>query len=198
VVRPIAYSSVSEMEEVIAEAGTLGLTRADYRVFTAHYSGFAHICGPATCKYPGLTQSADATQWTSSAAGLNGSKIDVSWLSDNFFDGVTFPHTPTPVPQVPPARRNIFTPVAEDGIFGYHTCAALQFVIFAGNVPSCDGYFGPVSKKQLQKYLNVQPDGVIGPITIKALQQRVGAKQDMAWGPVTTKDLQISLNKGLF
>jgi peptidoglycan hydrolase-like protein with peptidoglycan-binding domain len=193
VTRPICYAAVSDMTAVISELTGLGVARSDYRVMTAHWGIGSHICGPDSCRYPGLTEEADGTQWTNQAQGLNGTKIDESWLQDNFFDGQAVPPPPAPVPQVPPAKRNIFTPVVEDGIFGYHTCAALQFVIFSGNIADVDGYFGPLSKKQLQRYLNVQPDGVI-----RALQQRVGAKQDGVWGPITTTDLQISLNKGLF
>lgn len=198
--RPIVYSSVSEMETVIAEALALGLTRAEFRVFTAHYGEGAHICGPMTCKYPGLTQSADATQWTDTAAGLGGVQIDESWLVDDFFGGAAPSSPPPPIPgggtQVPPARRNVYTPVAEDGVFGYHTCAALQFVIFNGNTVDVDGYFGPMSKKALQAFLGVTQDGIIGPITVKALQAKVGAVEDGQWGKETTTKLQIALNAG--
>lgn len=197
--RPIAYADVSDMETVIAELNSAGVARSDYRVMTAHWGVGAHICGPTTCRFPGLTQEADGTQWTDQVLGLNGTRIDESWLKDDFFGGTApSPVPPQPIPQVPPARRNIFTPIAEDGVFGFHTCAALQFVIFGGNIGDVDGYFGPVSKRQLQKYLNVQQDGVIGPLTVKALQQRVAAPQDGIWGPVTTEHLQVDLNKGLF
>ena len=199
VVRPIAYSSVSEMETVISEASGLGLTRDKYRVFTAHYTYSPHICGPSTCAYPGLTQPADATQWTDKKMGLNGVLIDQSMLSDGFFNGVVFPGNPVPVtPPVPPAHRNIYTPLATDGVFGAHTCAAMQFVIFNGNTWDCDGFFGPVSKVTLQKYLGVQPDGAIGPVTVMALQRHVRATVDGDWGPQTTTRLQTCLNYGTF
>jgi len=198
VTRPIAYASVSNMAQLVSELDALNVSRSNYRLFSAHYDVGPHICGPSTCRYPGAPQ-ADATQWTSTAKGLNASSIDESWLSDSFFTG-TPAHAPVPqpVPQVPPARRNIFTPVVEDGVFGSKTCSALQFVVFNGNIADVDGWFGPLTKVALQKHLSVQPDGVIGPRTIRAIQQRCGVPQDGVWGPLTTKGLQVELNKGLF
>src|SRR5262249_45350140 len=90
--RPVAYASLAHpgysMAEVIAELLALGIGRAQYRVLTAHYTGQAHICSPATCRDSenrpiGFT--ADGTQWTSKFPGLNGSRIDMSLLADDFF-----------------------------------------------------------------------------------------------------------------
>ena len=108
------------------------------------------------------------------------------------------PHpVPHPVP-VPPAHRNIFTPVAVDGIFGPASVKAEQFVSFNGNVADCDGVFGINSKRSMQAHLGVRVDGVIGPVTVRALQARVGAAQDGIWGNATTKALQTALNEGRY
>ena len=70
---PVGYCAVSNAMAFIAAYGR------PQKLWTAHYTGVAHICGPDTCKYPGLTISADGTQWWSST-------YDESLLSDNFFD----------------------------------------------------------------------------------------------------------------
>lgn len=107
------------------------------------------------------------------------------------------PPPPQPAPSpVPPAHRNVFTPIADDGAFGFHTIRAQQFVDFDGVVADCDGIFGILSKKAMQKHLGVLEDGVIGPITIKALQRKVGAYEDGVWGYETTLLMQRALNAG--
>lgn len=85
--RPVVYADLLtpgySMAEVIAELLALGVTRSQYRVLTAHYTGKPHVCGPGTgC---GVGFQADGTQWTSSYPGAGGSVIDVSVLADDFF-----------------------------------------------------------------------------------------------------------------
>jgi hypothetical protein len=194
--RPILYSSISVIPLMEASVLEAGLTRDKVRLLSAHYGLGNHICGPATCQYFGKgTPDCDGTQWTDAAPGLKGTTIDQSALQTNFFDGEPVPPRPAPVPA---GRRNIYTPVTEDGIFGSATCAAQQFVDFNGNIADVDGIFGPASKVAMQKYLAVQPSGVMDVITVRALQLRVGVKQDGMWGPVTTLGLQKALNAGLY
>jgi peptidoglycan hydrolase-like protein with peptidoglycan-binding domain len=107
------------------------------------------------------------------------------------------PPPPAPAP-VPPGRRNVFTPVAVDGVFGVNTVKALQWVTFSGDRSQCDGLFGPASKRSLQTYLHVPADGIVGPVTVRALQKRVGAAVDGIWGAQTTMALQKVLNSGTF
>lgn len=90
--RPVAYASRDNMPAVIAELLKLGITRAQYRILTAHYEwkpgGDAeHICGPATCE---TAFQADGCQWTDSFPGIGGSKIDMSVLADDFFGDWVF------------------------------------------------------------------------------------------------------------
>jgi len=90
--RPVIYASASAIpaaEDALTEAG---LVRADVRLLSAHYGAGQHICGPATCAYPGVP-ACDGTQFTDAAPGLGGSLIDESILLDNFFTEASVPLT---------------------------------------------------------------------------------------------------------
>jgi peptidoglycan hydrolase-like protein with peptidoglycan-binding domain len=160
--RPVAYASLASpgysMAEVIAALLNLGIPRVKYRVLTAHYTGKAHICSPSAC---GAAFAADGTQWTSQFPGLNGSRIDMSLLADDFF-GATAPATDwteTIMQQLPTVKqgqsgnvvrtvqglcsaRGHATPV--DGLFGTATTAAVKAVQSAAKV-TVDGIVGPVT-----------------------------------------------------
>jgi peptidoglycan hydrolase-like protein with peptidoglycan-binding domain len=77
-----------------------------------------------------------------------------------------------------------------DGEFGPMTKRALQRKLEV----LADGIFGPVTKKALQRRLSVAADGIIGPVTVRALQRHVGANVDGVWGSQTTRKLQTALN----
>jgi hypothetical protein len=66
------YCSVSNVNELVAKYGRPA------RLWTAHYTGTAHICSPHCT--PGLVTSADGTQW------VDHGSWDESLLNDNFFD----------------------------------------------------------------------------------------------------------------
>lgn len=72
---PVGYTMVSNVMAQVAKDGR------PEKLWTAHYDPAigAHICGPHSCAYPGLTIAADGTQWR------NGS-YDESLLLDDFFD----------------------------------------------------------------------------------------------------------------
>jgi hypothetical protein len=91
--RPVVYVSASSVTSVL---GALGGDRQGIRLLTAHYTHEPHICGPATCAYPGVP-AADGTQWTDTAPGANGTQVDESLLLANFFG--TPPVTAPPSPQ---------------------------------------------------------------------------------------------------
>ena len=80
ITRPVVYSSVSGMAGTVGVLDGAGIHRAEVRVWTAHYTGTPHICGPGTCGQ--LPFDADATQWTSAALGRN---LDASQLRPDFF-----------------------------------------------------------------------------------------------------------------
>jgi hypothetical protein len=79
---PGIYSSVSEMRSVLASLAVLGIARAQVILWTAHYTGSAHLCGPDSCKFPGFGWHADATQFTDRAEGrsLDASEITPAFL----------------------------------------------------------------------------------------------------------------------
>jgi hypothetical protein len=122
--RPAVYTSVSNVPAVLSALGAAGIPRSGVRIWSAHYTGITHICGPSTCAYPGLTINCDATQFTDVSHGL---PLDASLVSGTFFDG----------PPKPPAPQT-FIPQG-DGVFflpnGSGAVAALpvpRFVLGAG------------------------------------------------------------------
>lgn len=89
VVLPIVYCPESWAQAMVQAHTTAGIPRGYYRLLTAHYAGFAHICGPQTCACP---VQADGTQWE------NAGPYDRSILSPSF---LTLPGTARPVPDHP-------------------------------------------------------------------------------------------------
>jgi hypothetical protein len=78
--RPCLYTSVSNMDALMTTLGGAGISRAEIRLWSAHYGQGKHICAPGTC---GLTRHAcDGTQWTDAALGRS---LDESVLLTNFF-----------------------------------------------------------------------------------------------------------------
>jgi hypothetical protein len=78
--RPCLYTSVSNMDALATTLGGAGISRAEVRLWSAHYGQGKHICGPGTC---GLTRHAcDGTQWTDAALGRS---LDESILLNDFF-----------------------------------------------------------------------------------------------------------------
>ena len=82
-VRPVVYASVSIMATVLGELTIRNVPRSAVRLLSAHYGAGAHICGPGSCNL--IYRVMDGTQYTDSAAGTAGSKIDVSLLQNDFF-----------------------------------------------------------------------------------------------------------------
>lgn len=64
--RPKLYASISVMPSVEADCASKRIDRANYMLWSAHYTNQPHICGPWTCDYMGggRTPQCDATQWT--------------------------------------------------------------------------------------------------------------------------------------
>ena len=80
--RPCFYASASTMSaDLIPAIRVAGIPRSWLRLWSAHYTGQAHICGPSTCGETAIGM--DGTQWTDSALGRN---LDQSLLLSNFFD----------------------------------------------------------------------------------------------------------------
>lgn len=95
VARPVVYTSVSAAQTLLNVLAHAGIPRASVRLWTAHYTYTAHLCGPG-CGY-GLTTTADATQWTDRSLGRN---LDESLTAESFF-GATPPPPVAPPPSFP-------------------------------------------------------------------------------------------------
>lgn len=88
VATPVIYCQASTTATIRAVMG-----RRDYLMWSAHYTGKAHICGPGSCSYP----QADGTQW--SDKGPRGENVDQSLISDRFYAAIG---GSTPPPTLPP------------------------------------------------------------------------------------------------
>jgi hypothetical protein len=96
VVRPVIYTSVSNVDRLMLTMNANKFQRSQYRLWSAHYGAGVHVCGPATCK---LTKTAcDWTQFTNQA---NHSSLDESDLGADA-PVFTAPR-PTPAPAKPAA-----------------------------------------------------------------------------------------------
>jgi hypothetical protein len=78
--RPCLYTSVSNMDALVATLSGAGISRAEVRLWSAHYEQGKHICGPGTCRLTG--HACDGTQWTDAALGR---RLDESVLLSDFF-----------------------------------------------------------------------------------------------------------------
>jgi hypothetical protein len=102
--RPCLYTSVSNAQALLTYLASHGIGRKDVRIWTAHYTGRQHFCGPQ-CGF-GLKTVVDGTQWTDRAHAMS---LDQSIVNDAFF-GLPKPApapTPRPTP-VPPKPVKVF------------------------------------------------------------------------------------------
>lgn len=76
------YIAKSEAAELVAHLKAHGIHRHEYVLWTAHYAGFRHVCGPKTC---GCAVEADGTQWTDRS---NRRSLDESSLKPAFWRGL--------------------------------------------------------------------------------------------------------------
>ena len=67
--RPVIYVSLWQAQSLIDHLGASGIPRGAYRIWTAHYTGRAHLCSPG-CGL-GFHDHAGATQYTNRAFGRN-------------------------------------------------------------------------------------------------------------------------------
>jgi hypothetical protein len=158
IARPVIYANAYTMQtSVLAVLSSAGIARASVRLWTAHYSGQAHICGPRSCE--ALSIPADATQWSNNALGR---VLDQSLLLDNFFGTPAAPAanwTETLMRQLPELRQ---------GATGTYV-RTVQFQLGErGHKVTVDGAFGPATLaavKAVQAAARLTPDGVVGPAT---------------------------------
>ena len=171
VARPCLYASAFRMDTEVAVAITAaGIARSAVRLWTAHYSGQPHVCGPASCRELGVA--ADGTQWTDRAANRN---LDRSLLADDFF-GAAPTWTETLVNSLPTLKPGDTDKAGQ--VFYVHRMQALVAVVGQINkLPAAaslaaDGTYSPATTaavKAVQKISGLTPDGVCGPKTWAAL-----------------------------
>lgn len=81
VARPCIYANASTMESLVLPVlASAKIARASVRLWSAHYTASAHICGPMSCK--AVSVAMDGCQWTKTALGRN---LDQSLLVADFF-----------------------------------------------------------------------------------------------------------------
>lgn len=95
---PKHYASEGLLPDLVATLSAAGIKRAEYRIWSAHYSFKGgppqpHVCGPDSC---GSAIQADATQWTDVFDGVS---LDASECFARFFDGPPVAKPPKPEPQ---------------------------------------------------------------------------------------------------
>jgi hypothetical protein len=92
---PVIYTSVGNVDRMMLTMHANNFVHGkDFLIWSAHYTGTPHICGPTTCA--GTRTTCDATQWTNHAMGQS---LDESECMVDFFKAA-------PV-VVPPAPKNI-------------------------------------------------------------------------------------------
>jgi hypothetical protein len=171
-VRPVVYASASAMSAVVEALAGRGITRGQVRLLSAHYEAGQHICAPGTCGQVGTEM--DGTQWTDSAPGIGGSKIDASLLADGFFDAAP---APPPTAKPPPSTNWQETmmaalPEVKQGTSGEAVRTVQGLLLARGHTLTIDGVFGPATAaavEQLQGVAHLTADGVVGPLTWPAL-----------------------------
>ena len=162
VVRPVLYTSVSNMDALVVALTAAGIPRASVRLLSAHYGAGEHICGPATCR---LTRWAcDGTQWRDDAPGNSGSFIDESALADAFFG------TPPPSNWTEAIIAHLPTlQIGATDSSGHRFVRRVQGLATALGAPTViDGAFGPATEsavKVVQRQFGIAEDGVVGPAT---------------------------------
>jgi peptidoglycan hydrolase-like protein with peptidoglycan-binding domain len=178
VTRPCLYASAFLMDtEVIPAIRRAGIGPRNVRLWSAHYNGQPHRCGPASCKELGID--ADGTQWTDRALGRN---LDQSLLSDDFFGT---PPAPPPAPKGWTAAMIADLPTLVQGnrdhpgtVQFVHRLQALTRVIGdinklpAASAVAANGAFDQTTHMgvlAVQKMFGLTADGQCGPRTWAAL-----------------------------
>lgn len=150
----VVYTSVSNVDAIVTTLKSVGISRAEYKIWSAHYGAGTHICGPATCGK--CSWSCDGTQFTDSALGHS---LDESLLRDDFFGKAA----PAPAPA---------DPTVKDGDTGDGVRKAQTRLNAWGAKLTVDGSFGAstlTAVKDFQEKHKLTADGVVGPATWKAL-----------------------------
>lgn len=117
--KPILYTSASNVPALIEAMAADGIGRAEYYIWSAHYTGVAHICSPV-CHFGNWN--ADLTQWTDKIGG------DESLVQDYVFAPVPAPAPPAPAPLASPVVVSTWTDPQE----GTMQLTAVQIAVAGG------------------------------------------------------------------
>lgn len=171
VARPCLYADASTMADVITAIQAARILRPAVRLWSAHYTGSAHICGPSSCRT--LSIDADGTQWTDSAWSRD---LDESLLLPDFFDS---PPPPVPADGWETAMLATLPALAlgsDDANLPHwyvHRVQAICNDVY-GRVPRLvvDGTYGDLTRNAvtaIQQQAGIAADGVTGPATWSVL-----------------------------
>ena len=171
--RPCLYASAFVMDtEVIPAITAAGIHPAGVRLWAAHYTHAAHVCGPHSCRELGRT--VDGTQFTDRAHGRN---LDQSLLAGDFFGGKhAASWTETMISNLPTLQQgNRDHPGSVQFV---HRLQSLVKVIgdinhlAAASAVKADGNFSQQTHAgvlAVQKFFRLTTDGICGPATWGAL-----------------------------
>lgn len=178
--RPCFYASASLMNSDLIPAITAaGIERNSIRLWSAHYTGHPHICGPSSCGL--LSMPADGTQWTDMTGSLT---ADQSLLSADFFAADPKPDLPgtltdqemTAIMSKLPVLQQGAADTAGQPFFVRRMQALINGVIswkpVSASQIAVDGSFGQKTADALravQGAYNVSQDGICGPATWRVL-----------------------------
>lgn len=174
--RPVLYFSASHWGEIMQSLKAAGVARKDVRIWTAHYTGKAHLCSPA-CKGLGVTGKADATQWGSPPpngtlpAPYAGRNIDVSKTAPDFFAGqpASTPKAAKPKAKAMAKEKAMKERPADGNEKAVHRPLALStpFMKGADVLALQEAVKGGLNHSKVD-WLPLETDGEFGPQTIHA------------------------------
>ena len=161
VTKPCLYTSAGNADALVADMNKAGIARSAYRLWTAHYTNVAHLCGPGTCHE--CQASADATQFTSHAQNKS---LDESVCAGGFFTMLT------PTPNTPPVV--LMGDVDPAGEVNGPVHALQERLNVWGAHLTLDGDFGAATKAAViafQEAHGLTQDAIVGPATWTALRK---------------------------
>ena len=173
--RPCGYANASTMEEfVVPLLAAAPILRPAVRLWSAHYTGEPHICGPKSCGATSIDM--DGTQWTSNALQRD---LDQSLLRDDFF-GTPVPSPSQAYAEVDMSKLPILKQGDSDKPGQFWSVRRLQaLVALTGRLNSipaaqilADGTFGPATAagvRAVQAHGGIAQDGVCGSQTWSVL-----------------------------
>lgn len=162
-IAPMIYIQASDADELMMHMDANHFVqKRDFLLWTAHYTGKAHLCGPSTCKE--CHAEADATQFTNRA---NGKSLDESVVASWALRSSSA--APASVPDSDwPANLTL-----KRGSTGNAVKVLQQHLHDSGKygargLEPVDGAFGPGTEaavRNYQKDVGLAVDGVAGPKT---------------------------------